>query len=256
MKIGLIGFGKTGKLVANEIIKDENCKLEWVLRKSAKNIREYASDLLGHGDGEGRIYSIAEVDFNIFFKENFVDIIIDFSCAEAVDEYVYAAELGTRIVSAISNYDEDHLNKLKSLSKHTAVLYSPNITLGINFLMEAAKVLQRIAPYADIEVIEEHYRGKTDVSGTAVKIAKSLGLEQKEHINSIRVGGIIGRHEIVFGLPNQTIRLIHESLDRSAFGQGAIYAANWLVNKSKGLYSMEEVLALSFAGGETGISKT
>lgn len=65
-------------------------------------------------------------------------------------------------------------------------------------------------------------------------------------MNSIRVGGIVGRHEVIFGLPNQTIRLVHESINRAAFGQGAIFAAKWLVNKSKGMYSMETIISDMF----------
>jgi 4-hydroxy-tetrahydrodipicolinate reductase len=57
------------------------------------------------------------------------------------------------------------------------------------------------------------------------------------------VGGIVGKHEIVFGLPHQTIRLTHESISRAAFGQGAIFAAKWLVDKEPGLYSMEQIVA-------------
>ena len=92
-------------------------------------------------------------------------------------------------------------------------------------------MLQRIVPDADIEIIEEHFREKPDFSGTALRIAEDLGLDKEHHVNSIRVGGIVGKHEVIFGLPNQTIRIIHESLNRSAFGQGAIYAAKWLMTK-------------------------
>ncbi|NCC69675.1 MAG: dihydrodipicolinate reductase, partial [Clostridia bacterium] len=65
------------------------------------------------------------------------------------------------------------------------------------------------------------------------------------HINSIRVGGIIGKHEVIFGLPNQTIRITHESLSKAAFGQGAIYAAKWIMSKGPGIYTMEEALSLT-----------
>ena len=54
-------------------------------------------------------------------------------------------------------------------------------------------------------------------------------------------------HEVVFGLPNQTIRIVHESLNRAAFGQGAIYATKWLMGKTKGIYTMEEAVMLTAA---------
>jgi 4-hydroxy-tetrahydrodipicolinate reductase len=60
------------------------------------------------------------------------------------------------------------------------------------------------------------------------------------------VGGIVGKHEIIFGLPNQTIRLVHESINRGAFGQGAIFASKWLINAPIGMYSMENIIVDMF----------
>lgn len=246
--VGVFGFGKTGSLVAKEIINDQSCELRWVMRKSDAKEGEWASRLLGFDHDEGRIFSVQNIAAECFYAQNYVDVIIDFSAAGAVEFYENAAQYGTRIVSAISKYDRLHLRRLKRLGKSTAVLYSPNITVGINFLIEASKKLQCIAPDSDIEIIEEHFRGKKDVSGTALRIAEDLGLNKKEHVNSIRVGGIIGKHEVVFGLPNQTIRIIHESLNRSAFGHGALYAAKWLMSQEKGNYTMEEAVGSGFHG--------
>lgn len=242
ISIGLFGFGRTGSVVANEIINDVECKLEWVIKESTENTGEFASRLLGHGHDEGRIFSLHQIDFNHFYEENKVDVIIDFSKSCAVNEYKNAVRYGSRIVSAISNYEPENIEHLKELSTQTAILYSPNITLGINFIMEASKLLQKIVPNADIEIIEEHFKDKKDVSGTAIRIANALGLDKEQHINSIRVGGIVGKHEVVFGLPNQTIRITHESHNRAAFGQGAIYAAKWIMSKEKGSYTMEQAL--------------
>ena len=244
ISIGLFGFGRTGSIVANEIINDHECELKWIVKESTKNVGEFASHLLGHAHEEGEIFSVHEVDFNRFYAENRVDVIIDFSSSCAVNEYKNAVNYGSKIVSAISNYRPEDVEHLKKLSKQTAILYSPNITLGINFLMEASKLLQKIVPNADIEIIEEHFRDKKDVSGTAIRIADALGLDQEQHVNSIRVGGIVGKHEVVFGLPNQTIRITHETHNRAAFGQGAIYAAKWIMDKENGSYTMEQALAM------------
>lgn len=245
ISIGLFGFGRTGSIVANEIINDVDCELKWVMKKSTKNAGEFASHLLGYGHDEGRIFSLHQVDFNHFYEDNKVDVIVDFSNSCGINVYKNAAKYGSRIVSAISNYAPEDNELLNELSTQTAILYSPNITLGINFLMEASKLLQKIVPHADIEIIEEHFKDKKDVSGTAIRIANALGLDTEQHINSIRVGGIVGKHEVVFGLPNQTIRIIHESHNRGAFGQGAIYAAKWIMNKKKGSYTMEQALFMS-----------
>lgn len=243
LTIGLFGYGKTGSIVAQEIIKDSNLKLCWVMRNSETNEGEYASRLLGFPDDEGKIYCVSNTNFNTFYDKNKVDVIIDFSSNCSVNEYKNAAKSGIRIVSAISNYDENNFEQLKALSEETAVLYSPNITLGINFLIKASKLFKKIVPGADISIVEEHFREKKYVSGTALQIAHDLDINSEEHVKSIRVGGIVGTHEVIFGLPNQTIRIKHESLNRAAFGQGAIYAANWIMNKDKNMYSMEEAVA-------------
>jgi len=244
-KIGFFGFGKTGRMVADEFFKDGLFDLEWVVRKTHKDNHKYATRLLGYEVDDALIYSVDEVSPS-FFQNNPVDMIVDFSSAKAHYQYAPAADFGIKIISAISKYTKNDLDDLKKMAEKTAVLYSPNITLGINFLLVASQILQGIAPHADIEIVEEHFRGKKEESGTALKIAEILGLDRNKHVNSVRVGGIVGKHEIIFGLPNQTIRLVHESISRSAFGQGAIFAAKWMMNAPSGMYSMENIIVDMF----------
>lgn len=244
-RVGLVGFGKTGKLVVNEFLKENNFIVSWVIRKGEAERLKYASRLLGHEFDAGKIYSFADIDA-AFFKLNPVDVIVDFSDAQGLYIYQAAIESGTPLVSAISQYELPEMELLQKYAKLAPVLHSPNITLGINVLMVAAQILQKILPHADIEIVEEHFKDKPEVSGTAKKIAKALELDAKEHINSIRVGGIIGRHEIIFGMPNQIIRLSHESINRAAFGQGAIFAVNYLLQQSPGAYTMETIVAEMF----------
>lgn len=242
IKVGLFGFGKTGKLVANELISDDSFSLQWVVKRTRRFGENYASMPLGIRTKTGHIFSATKLGPH-FFEKHPVDIIIDFSSAQSCHTYAPAAKLGVRIITAISKYEKKELAAVEKMAKQTAVLYSPNITLGINFLLVVSQVLQKIAPHADIEIVEEHFREKKETSGTALKIAQVLGLEQNKRVNSIRVGGVVGRHEVVFGLPNQTIRLVHESINRAAFGQGAIFGAKWLADKGPGLYTMEQILA-------------
>jgi 4-hydroxy-tetrahydrodipicolinate reductase len=244
IKVGFFGFGKTGKVVVNEFLGNRLFVLSWVVRRGNDDHHKYASRMLGHEFDAGKIFSGEDIN-DTFFLENPVDIIVDFSDSKGVYLYEKAAKIGIPIISAISKYEQRDLELLESFAESTAVLYSPNITLGINVLMVAAQILQKIAPHADIEVVEEHFKGKTEISGTAQKIAKVLELEA-EHINSIRVGGIVGHHEIIFGLPNQIIRLSHQSINRAAFGQGAIFAAKFLVGKPPGSYTMETIIAEMF----------
>ena len=86
---------------------------------------------------------------------------------------------------------------------------------------------------------------KPETSGTAVRIAEALNIE-KENIKSIRAGGIIGVHEVLFGFPFQTVRIKHESISREAFGNGAKFAVEELMKKQNGFYSMEELIGPYF----------
>ena len=248
IKVGLIGFGRTGKAVANEILQSTNFCLEWVLKRTHILDHRSAPEFLGvETDEPGTIFSTENIGVEELLDQYPVEMIIDFSSNNGIFTYgKTASELGVKIISAISHYNEKEKKFLKELAKKTAVFWSPNITLGVNFLMFASKFLKKLAPMVDIEIIEEHFKGKKGVSGTAVKIAEALDVEQ-ENISSVRAGGIVGKHEVIFGFPHQTVRLTHESISREAFGSGAMFVAENIADKDTGLYNFEDLLAPYFA---------
>lgn len=243
IKVGLVGFGKTGKAVANVILQNKEFCLEWVLRRSSLLNQRSVPEFLGvNSDEPGLIYSSEKTEFTDLINDHPVDIIIDFSSATGIYTYgKVAAEKGVIIISAISHYKQEEKDLLQELSGKTVVFWSPNITLGVNYLLFSAKFLKKIAPWVDIEIVEEHFKGKEGVSGTAIKIAEALDLE-KSDINSVRAGGIVGKHEIIFGFPYQTVRLIHESISREAFGNGVLFVAENLRDKKPGMYNFEDIL--------------
>ncbi|MFB9080798.1 4-hydroxy-tetrahydrodipicolinate reductase [Flavobacterium procerum] len=247
MKIGLIGFGKTGKSVASILLENEKFSLEWVLRQSKVLENRSVSEFFGvESDKPGLIYSSSKTSIEELLDKHPVDVIIDFSSDNGIYTYgEIAAQKNVKIISAISHYKEKELKFLEKLSKKTTVFWSPNITLGVNYLLFAAKFLKKIAPWVDIEVNEEHFKTKQGTSGTAVKIAEALDVD-RENINSVRAGGIVGKHEVIFGFPFQTVRLIHESISREAFGNGVIFVAENLKGKDKGLYNFEDILTPYF----------
>ena len=239
LKIGLIGFGKAGKAVAHVLAADPRYQLCWVLRR-----HDVANERLeDHPDIP--IKGMEGMDLDSWLDAHPVDAIVDFS--QAATAAWYAQEVVTRqlmLVTAISSYAPEDIQLLRNMGQSTRVLCSPNITLGINFLMLAAKLLRGIAPFADVEVIEQHFRDKPEVSGTARKIAESLNLEDSR-VTSLRVGGIVGHHEVIFGFPHQTIRLIHDSIRREAFGTGAAYALQALSECGLGFYTFDDLLLRS-----------
>ena len=243
MKVGLIGFGKTGKAVASVLLQNKELCLEWVLRQSTVLEQRSVPESFGiPSDEPGLIYSSSKTTIEELLDKHPVDIIIDFSSDQGIYTYgKIAAERKIRIISAISHYKEEEIELLSELALQTTVFWSPNITLGVNYLLFAAKFLKKIAPWVDIEINEEHFKLKEGTSGTAIKIAEALDVE-KETINTVRAGGIVGKHEVIFGFPYQTVRLIHESISREAFGTGVIFVAENLKNKGIGLYNFEDIL--------------
>ncbi|MBE7411845.1 MAG: hypothetical protein L6Q54_12720 [Leptospiraceae bacterium] len=248
MKVGLMGFGKTGKAVASVILKNEKMKLEWVIRKSEILEQRSVSEFLGENiEDQGRIYSIQKIRISKLLDEHPVDVIIDFSSEEGIHYYgEEAVKRKIKIISAVSHYDNKIIQKLKNYSKKTAVFWSPNITIGVNYLIIATKFLRKIAPDIDMVILEEHFKEKLEVSGTAKVIAENLNIDHTE-IKSTRAGGIIGKHEIICGFPFQTVRLTHESIAREAFGNGVVFVAENLEEKTKGFFSFEELLLPYFS---------
>jgi len=243
MRVGLFGFGRAGKAVATVLLQSEEVDLCWVVRKTTNLQHRSVPEFLGiTDDNQGLIFTKDEYTPAELFDTHPVDVIIDFSSDDAILAYgEEAAKRGICIVTAISSYPQTTIDHLKTIANQTRILWSPNITIGINFLLIAAKILKTIAPYTDIELIEEHFKNKKEVSGTALKISQTLSLSEAD-IKSVRAGGIIGRHEIIFGFPHQTVRLIHESISREAFGNGALFAAKRLIDRKNGLYNMEDLL--------------
>jgi len=242
-----MGFGKAGRAVASVLLESKDVNLRWIVRKSRTLEHRSAAEFLGiKTENPVVIHSVEDIGSAMLFEEHPVDVVVDFSSETGIDYYgEEAAKLGVTIISAISEYSPGKLALLESLAMRTKVMHSPNITIGINFLMIAAKILKNIAPYTDIEIIEEHYKKKPEVSGTAKIIAKNLDIPAKA-IKTIRAGGIISVHEILFGFPYQTVRLKHEAISREAFGNGILFALNHIPGKKTGVFTMEEMMVPYF----------
>lgn len=247
MRVGLIGFGKTGRAVANVLLESKKTSLEWVLRQTTEQHQQRAADCLGiESDEPGLIFSHQDVDASELLAHHPVDVIVDFSSPAGIDFYLdEACKRRITVISAVSHYDESAYAALHQAAEATRVIALPNVTLGINFLICAAKVLKRLAPAADIEIIEEHFKAKPETSGTAIKIAHELALES-DSIKTVRAGGIVGVHEILFGFPHQTVRLRHESIAREAFGNGVLFAIGHIPSEASGFFTFDELLMQHF----------
>ena len=234
MRIGLIGYGRAGVAVANVLSADPRFELRWILRRAAVCSLHPGTSI--------PVMSVERYPFATLFDSDPVDALVDFSSPASVHAYGdEVSRRGMMLVSAISAYSESDLDYVRSLGAGARVLCSPNITLGINFLIVAAKLLRKIAPFADVKILEQHFRDKPEISGTARKIAQNLEIGD-ENITSLRLGGIVGHHEVIFGFPHQTVRLTHESIRREAFGTGVAFALERLAGFCNGFYTFDDML--------------
>ena len=158
IKVGLIGYGKAGQAVAEVLKEDPRFELVWVAKRNP-----WPEDQplpLGLP-----VFAMSQGDFGEWLDAHPVDALVDFSDADTI--HLYGEEVRKRhltLVSAISAYSDESLAYARSLGEQARVLCSPNITLGINFLILSARMLRGIAPFADVEILEQHFREKPEMS--------------------------------------------------------------------------------------------
>ena len=148
-------------------------------------------------------------------------------------------------------------------SKKIPVFYAANYSIGIAVLIETAKNIIKHMKNADIEIVETHHNRKLDApSGTALKIAEGIkevrsdanfvlgrsGNKKREKndigISAIRIGNVVGIHEVLVSTEHECISIKHEAYDRGLFAEGAINAVKFMKGKAAGLYGMKEMLNL------------
>ena len=190
------------------------------------------------------------------------DVVVDFSHHTAVaDVLAYAKAIGAAAVIGTTGHTEEEKAMIYAAAEEIPVFFSGNMSLGIAVLCRLAKQAAAAFPEADIEIVEVHHNRKVDApSGTALMLFNAVkevrpdavancgrageGKRTKEEIGiaSLRLGNVVGIHEVHIHTANQSLTLKHESGSRAMLADGAVAAANFMVGKGKGLYNMESML--------------
>ena len=191
-----------------------------------------------------------------------VDCIIDFSHHTATPALLeYATEKNIPVVLCTTGHDEAEIALIKKAAEKIALFHSANMSLGVALLCELAKITAKTFPDADIEIIEKHHNRKLDApSGTALLLAREIQkirekaffsfgrqgqakrMKDEIGIHAVRMGNIVGEHEVIVGTDTQTITLKHEAHSRSLFAEGALVAADFIKDKCAGLYDMHSMI--------------
>lgn len=190
------------------------------------------------------------------------DVVIDFSHHSATaDVLEYALCHNCAVVIGTTGHTPDEKAQIAQAAEKLPVFYSGNMSLGIAVLCRLAKQAARSFPEADIEIVEVHHNRKVDApSGTAHMLfdaVKEVRQEAYAHcgragegkrqpaevgISSVRMGGIVGIHEVHIATDSQILTLRHEAKDRAMFADGAVEAARFVTGKTPGLYTMTDLL--------------
>ncbi len=194
-----------------------------------------------------------------------VDVIIDFShhsCTNALLNFAVKNEIP--LVLATTGQTDEERQSIIDASEKIPLFFTSNYSMGVALLIETAKKVAAAMPNAEIEIIEKHHDRKVDApSGTALSIAEAIKQSSRKGseivcgrsgnsckrtkdeigICSVRMGNIVGEHEVLIGTPNQTISLKHEAHSRALFAEGAISAAEFLISRGAGLYAMEDLVS-------------
>ncbi len=233
MKILIIGQGRMGQLI----------------KKTA--------EVKGH-----EVIGLAD----IFNKDSVIDkrsdVVLDFSHRDnlAWVSY-YCKNMKAALVYGTTGLEKEHLDMLEDLSKDVPVFYSSNFSYGVAVMR---KLLQMVTPLLkedfDMEMIETHHNQKADApSGTAKMLLEAMdpnnefkkvygregmvGKREKEiGVMALRGGTVAGIHEVKFFGDNETIEIKHIANNRQIFVNGAIKAAEFVVNQPAGLYNMDSMM--------------
>ncbi len=190
------------------------------------------------------------------------DVLIDFSNHVAIEEIMkYCTEKSLPVVVATTGYTPEETELIIKASEKIPVFFSANMSVGVALLARLVKQAAAIFRGCDVEIIEKHHNRKVDApSGTALLLADTVKEERPDAeyvygrgqngkretneigIHALRMGNVVGEHEVIFSTESQTISLKHEAHDRALFAEGAIAAAKYLANQSTGLYKMEHLL--------------
>ena len=211
------------------------------------------------GDAGIEIYS----SFDEIKNAEGIDCIVDFSHHTSTSLISsFAKAHGIPAVICTTGHTEGELAAIRELSSAVPVFFSANMSLGVALLVELAKTAALAMPEAEIEIIEKHHNRKLDApSGTALMIANAIcdvrpdaytnvgrsgqGKRSSDEIgiHAVRMGNIVGEHEVIIGTQNQTITLKHEAHSRALFAEGALAAAEFIIGREVGLYDMKSLVS-------------
>lgn len=236
LRVSVIGAGgRLGQLICQQAITDERFALcEAVVSANSSLLTATKASALNY------VQSVSQS----------VDVLIDVSLPAAQAQVMQAlAQHAGTLVSGVTGYSLAQLQRLHSVQREKKILHTHNFARGIAVLKFLAKTAaQLLGPSYQIGVLDVHHRMKADApSGTALSLEAALragGAGEVQHA-ALRIGSVVGDHQVHFAGAFEQIQLSHHAADRGMFARGALDAALWLAQQpSAGLFQMEDVFGI------------
>ncbi|MEP2235841.1 MAG: 4-hydroxy-tetrahydrodipicolinate reductase [Alteripontixanthobacter sp.] len=197
------------------------------------------------------------------------DALVDFSAPAALQANLSAAQAArVPILVGTTGLESAHHTALDEAANEIAVLQTGNTSLGVTLLANLVRqAAGKLDEDFDIEIVEMHHRAKVDApSGTALLLGEAAaagrGIALEDNCErgrdghtgarargaigfaSLRGGTVAGEHSVILAGQQERLTLSHHAEDRSIFARGAIRGAAWLIGRTAGRYSMDDVLEL------------
>lgn len=256
--------GRMGKVLIEAVNLDEASRLSGALVRDGSSFA---------GRDAGEIAGIGKLNVKTISDVREVltsaDVLIDFtSPAATLDNLDACVKAGVAMVIGTTGFSADQLSMLEAGARKIPVVFAANYSTGITLAMRLLETAARVmGADSDIEVIETHHRNKVDApSGTALALGRIVadtlgrdleecaiygregitGVRNRETIgfSTVRAGDVVGDHTVLFAAEGERLEITHKASSRMSFARGAVRAANWLVDRPAGLYSMTDVLDL------------
>ncbi len=209
------------------------------------------------------------IDHDVAKAIHKANVAIDFALPVATIANVKGcANARCAMVIGTTGLDDIARQRITEAARQIPIVVAANMSLGVNLLMKLTELAAKaLDSRYDIEIFEAHHRNKKDApSGTALALGESAAVGRGVSIRDVGVferhgetgsrvpgaigfsvfrgGDVIGDHTVTFAGIGERIELTHRASDRMTFARGALRAANWVVNQSPGLYSMQDVLEI------------
>lgn len=190
------------------------------------------------------------------------DVVIDFSHHSMTGEMLDWAEgNNVPVVLATTGQTYEEKERIERAARNIPVFLAANYSLGIAVLTDLVKRAVALYPDAEIEIVEQHHDRKLDApSGTALALfgavkevrpgaravegrsGQGRRMPQDVGIHSVRMGNIVGIHEVMISTQNETLSLKHQAFSRGVFAEGSLKAAEFIIGQKPGLYDMKDLL--------------